>query len=108
MFTGPEIQHPIRFTVLLAAALITSFLVFRTTSTEDAAPAAPRLGLGYYVKDARLTGTGSCVFAPMTDATRAAAVLAGKPHEWQGWVTHGLNRSPLTARLQFERQVGRG
>ena len=58
MFTGPEIQHPIRFTVLLAAALITSFLVFRTTSTEDAAPAAPRLGLGYYVKDARLTGTG--------------------------------------------------
>lgn len=57
---------------------------------------------------ARLTGTGSCVFAPMTDATRAAAVLAGKPDEWQGWVTHGLNRSPLTARLQFERQVGRG
>lgn len=57
---------------------------------------------------ARLTGTGSCVFAPMTDATHAAAVLAGKPREWQGWVTRGLNRSPLTARLQFERQVGRG
>jgi 4-diphosphocytidyl-2-C-methyl-D-erythritol kinase len=57
---------------------------------------------------ARLTGTGSCVFAPMTDATHAAAVLAAKPHEWQGWITHGLNRSPLIARLQFERQVGPG
>jgi 4-diphosphocytidyl-2-C-methyl-D-erythritol kinase len=57
---------------------------------------------------ARLTGTGSCVFAPMTNATHAAAVLAGKPCEWQGWVTRGLNRSPLTARLQFEQQVGRG
>jgi 4-diphosphocytidyl-2-C-methyl-D-erythritol kinase len=57
---------------------------------------------------ARLTGTGSCVFAPMTDATHAAAVLADKPGEWRGWVTHGLNQSPLTARLQFERQFGPG
>ena len=56
---------------------------------------------------ARLTGTGSCVFAPMVDATHAAAVLAAKPSEWQGWITRGLNRSPLTARLQFEQQVGR-
>jgi 4-diphosphocytidyl-2-C-methyl-D-erythritol kinase len=57
---------------------------------------------------ARLTGTGSCVFAPMTDATHAAAVLADKPDEWRGWITHGLNVSPLTARLQFERQFGPG
>jgi 4-diphosphocytidyl-2-C-methyl-D-erythritol kinase len=57
---------------------------------------------------ARLTGTGSCVFAPMTDATHAAAVLADKPGEWRGWVAHGLNQSPLTARLQFERQFGPG
>jgi 4-diphosphocytidyl-2-C-methyl-D-erythritol kinase len=57
---------------------------------------------------ARLTGTGSCVFAPMVDSTHAAAVLADKPGEWRGWVTHGLNQSPLTARLQFERQFGPG
>jgi 4-diphosphocytidyl-2-C-methyl-D-erythritol kinase len=57
---------------------------------------------------ARLTGTGSCVFAEMTDAAQAAAVLEARPRGWQGWVTHGLNRSPLAARLQFERQVGRG
>jgi len=44
--------------MLLAAALITTFLVFSTTSKDEAAPAAPRPGLGYYVKDARLTGTG--------------------------------------------------
>jgi 4-diphosphocytidyl-2-C-methyl-D-erythritol kinase len=57
---------------------------------------------------ARLTGTGSCVFAPMIDATHAAAVLADKPDEWRGWIAHGLNESPLTARLQFERQFGPG
>ena len=56
----------------------------------------------------RLTGTGSCVFAPMRDAAHAAAVLADLPPGWRGWATRGLNRSPLAARLQFERQAGRG
>lgn len=56
---------------------------------------------------ARLTGTGSCVFAPMPDAAQADAVLAAKPAGWQGWATRGLNRSPLAARLQFEQRVGR-
>lgn len=56
---------------------------------------------------ARLTGTGSCVFAPMPDVAQAQAVLARVPREWQGWVTRGLNRSPLLARLQLERQGGR-
>ncbi len=58
MSTGLEFQHPVRLTVLLGAVLFTGFLVFRAPSTEDATPAAARLGLGYYVKEARLTGTG--------------------------------------------------
>jgi 4-diphosphocytidyl-2-C-methyl-D-erythritol kinase len=56
---------------------------------------------------ARLTGTGSCVFAVMADVAQAEAVLAGRPAGWQGWATRGLNRSPLAARLQFEQQAGR-
>jgi 4-diphosphocytidyl-2-C-methyl-D-erythritol kinase len=52
---------------------------------------------------ARLTGTGSCVFAAMPDAARARAVLARLPREWQGWVTVGRNRSPLLERLAHER-----
>jgi LPS export ABC transporter protein LptC len=52
------LQHPVRLTVLLAAALFTGFLVFRAPSSEDSTAPAPRLGLGYYVKEARLTGTG--------------------------------------------------
>lgn len=58
MSTGIELQHPVRFTLLLGAALLTGFLVFRSPSTDDATPAAAHLGFGYYVKDARLTGTG--------------------------------------------------
>ncbi len=56
---------------------------------------------------ARLTGTGSCVFAPMPGAAEADAVLAGLPRDWQGWSTRGLNRSPLALRLQVEREGGR-
>jgi len=56
---------------------------------------------------AQLTGTGSCVFAMLPDAASAHAVLAQLPQEWQGWVTAGRNRSPLLARLQFERAAGR-
>jgi len=58
MAAGLELQHPLRLMALLAAALFTGFLVFRTGPKDDASQPAPRLGLGYYVKDARLTGTG--------------------------------------------------
>jgi len=55
---------------------------------------------------ARLTGTGSCVFVPMTDAASARMALAELPREWQGWVTCGLNGSPLLERLHLERTDG--
>ena len=51
-------QHPVRFALLLGGALLTSFILFRNPSTDDATPAGPRLGFGYYVKEAKLTGTG--------------------------------------------------
>jgi 4-diphosphocytidyl-2-C-methyl-D-erythritol kinase len=55
--------------------------------------------------EARLTGTGSCVFLPVADVSSAHRVLAGLPTQWQGWVTVGLNRSPLLERLQGERRA---
>jgi 4-diphosphocytidyl-2-C-methyl-D-erythritol kinase len=53
---------------------------------------------------ARLTGTGSCVFAAMPDEARAREVLDRLPRRWTGYVVRGLNRSPLVARLQLEQQ----
>ena len=55
---------------------------------------------------AQLTGTGSCVFAALPDASSAQAVLAQLPRAWQGWVTAGHNRSPLIERLRLERARG--
>lgn len=46
----------------------------------------------------RMSGSGACVFAVFDDAATAAAVLARLPAAdgWQGWVTPGADRHPLT------------
>jgi 4-diphosphocytidyl-2-C-methyl-D-erythritol kinase len=51
---------------------------------------------------ARLTGTGSCVYAAMPDEAQARAALASLPRRWTGYVVRGLNRSPLAARRRLE------
>ena len=58
--------------------------------------------------EARMTGTGSCVFAPFDDRGSAQAALAGLPRKWRGFVARGLDRSPLQERLAAERSRGSG
>lgn len=54
--------------------------------------------LGHF-SEARLTGTGSCVFAAFPVREQAECVADDLPSGWFGFVTKGLNRSPLHARL---------
>ncbi len=44
--------------------------------------------------DARLSGTGGCVFAAFDSQARAESVKYRVPQRWQAIVTQGLNRSP--------------
>jgi 4-diphosphocytidyl-2-C-methyl-D-erythritol kinase len=53
--------------------------------------------------EARLTGTGACMFAPMPDEQAAERVNAQLPARWAGFVVRGMNRSPLLARLALEK-----
>jgi 4-diphosphocytidyl-2-C-methyl-D-erythritol kinase len=58
--------------------------------------------LGQY-GEAKLTGTGACVFAGWTDFEQAARAFAQLPASvGQGYIVKGINRSPLLARLQQE------
>jgi 4-diphosphocytidyl-2-C-methyl-D-erythritol kinase len=52
--------------------------------------------------EARLTGTGACVFVSMPDERAAASARARVPARWAGYVVRGMNRSPLLARLALE------
>lgn len=49
---------------------------------------------------ARLTGTGSCVFAAFERAGEAEEAIAGLPAGWLGFAVRGLARSPLLDRLE--------
>lgn len=44
---------------------------------------------------ARLTGTGSCLFASFSSAIEAERIAAQVPDEWKAFVARGLARSPL-------------
>ena len=46
---------------------------------------------------ARMTGSGSAVFMPATDANHAAAAIENLPAGWRGWVVRGLAQHPLAA-----------
>lgn len=49
---------------------------------------------------ARLTGTGSCLFAAFETASAAEKVAAQVPEQWRAFVARGLNTSPAWARLR--------
>jgi len=49
---------------------------------------------------ARLTGTGSCVFAKFSRVEDAERVAARVPDEWRAFVARGLDRSPLLDELR--------
>jgi 4-diphosphocytidyl-2-C-methyl-D-erythritol kinase len=48
---------------------------------------------------ARLTGTGSCVFAKFARSSDAERIAARVPDKWRAWVARGLDRSPLLDEL---------
>lgn len=54
--------------------------------------------LGRYAP-ARLTGTGSCIFARCASAAEAERIAARVPDRWRSFVARGLNVSPVREKL---------
>ena len=54
------------------------------------------------VGESHLTGTGACVFAPVTDRQSAATLLAGLPPRWTGFVARSCTVSPLHQALEAQ------
>ena len=48
---------------------------------------------------ARMTGTGACVFVDVNSQRQAQEIINGLPESWQGFVAKGCNRSPLILHL---------
>ncbi len=60
--------------------------------------------LGSY-GDARMTGSGACVFCAFSSESEADAVLSDVPPVWTAWKARALARHPLEAVLQVEPDV---
>ncbi len=54
--------------------------------------------LGHFAP-ARLTGTGSCIFAPCASLTEAQDIVSMVPAPWRGILARGMNVSPLLKNL---------
>ena len=52
--------------------------------------------------NARMTGSGACVFCAFSTESAATAVLAQVPAEWQAWTAPALARHPLQAGVIVE------
>jgi len=61
-------------------------------------------GLGV---QARLSGTGGCLFGLFRDEALAREAQASQPHPWRSWVTRLRNRSPLSAWLAPRAESGK-
>ena len=48
----------------------------------------------------RMSGTGSCIFGRFFGESSARAVLAELPSAWQGFVSQGINYSPLHDKIK--------
>ena len=57
--------------------------------------------LGHYA-EARMTGTGACVFAAFDSEDEANQAWTTLSTDWDGFVAKGLNRSPLIELLDVE------
>ena len=47
--------------------------------------------------EARMTGTGACIFAPFDSLEAAEGVKSRVPANWQAYVASGMNRNPVHA-----------
>ncbi|WP_426191835.1 4-(cytidine 5'-diphospho)-2-C-methyl-D-erythritol kinase [Massilia sp. DWR3-1-1] len=60
--------------------------------------------LGAY-GDARMTGSGACVFCAFANEAEALAVLAKVPAVWRAFTASSLQRHPLLAQLQVGSEI---
>jgi 4-diphosphocytidyl-2-C-methyl-D-erythritol kinase len=105
VFQSPELTRN--------SPLITIRGFFESGGRNDCEPVvralAPEVGealdwLGRFAP-ARLTGTGSCVFAACESAAEAERLAARVPDRWRSAVARGLNASPVLEALKQARRA---
>ncbi len=90
--------EPIRIAHFLAGQGVN---VFEPEVIKSSPEVAEALNWLSEYSPARLTGSGSCLFAPFDDKLAAQWVLEKLPNKWNGFIAKGMNTSPLLSALQL-------
>jgi 4-diphosphocytidyl-2-C-methyl-D-erythritol kinase len=99
VFQAPELtrnSHPITIAGFLQSGGRNDFEPVVRARYPQVAHALDWLG---HFAPARLTGTGSCIFAPCASLNEAQDIITKVPAPWRGMVARGMNVSPLLKRL---------
>jgi 4-diphosphocytidyl-2-C-methyl-D-erythritol kinase len=95
VFNKPELTrdcHPIRIENFLSGQGVN---VCEPVVCKGYPPVAHALEWLSKFAEARMSGTGACVFAPFSESKLADDVFNKLPAGWVGFVAKGMNRSPL-------------
>ncbi len=96
VFTDPQLRRDcpaITIRDFLAGVAVQNVCESRVRMQHPEVDAA-LIALGAYAP-ARMTGTGACVFAAFQSEPVARSAYADLSAHWQGFVTQGMNQSPL-------------
>jgi 4-diphosphocytidyl-2-C-methyl-D-erythritol kinase len=109
IFTAPDLTRDTKpITIADFSKHVATHGILRQFGRNDLQPVATRLfapvaqalaWLGQF-GDARMSGSGACVFCAMPSAAAADAVLAQASGRWTGWKARSLARHPMLTRLQ--------
>ena len=98
IFSSPHLTRetkPVIITDFLAAAVGFGKNDLQTVACELFPPVAEALKwLGQYGQ-ARMTGSGACVFCDVGNETQADSVLSKVPPQWKAWKAKALARHPM-------------
>ncbi|GAA0722571.1 4-(cytidine 5'-diphospho)-2-C-methyl-D-erythritol kinase [Dokdonella soli] len=106
LFRAPELTRDApHLTIPLFVSGATTVNVFEPVVRERFPAVARALDWLNGHGEARLSGSGGCIFAPVESAKAGAAIAARCPPGLRGYVVRGTARSPLLARLHEWRQA---
>lgn len=101
LFAAPELTRDCaRLTIPLFASGARTSNVFEPVVRARFPAVARALDWLNDHADARLSGSGGCILAPVGSRDAGLALVAACPEAWRGFVVRGVARSPLVARRQ--------
>ena len=101
LFRAPELTRDCRhLTIPLFVSGVATSNVFEPVVRARFPAVASALDWLNGHAEARLSGSGGCILAPVGSREAGLDIVRACPHDWRGFVARGVAHSPLLARLR--------